>query len=135
MRLVSTLDWKDFFETVSLIDPELGRDPAGVYRRMDFETRDRYRHVIERISKGTKTSERDIARTALRMAEEARNSAADVSHQHVGYFLIGDGIERLETEASYRPRTDERIRRAIERHGTFGYLGTLTLIPVMIVGV
>ena len=43
MRLLSTLDWKDFFETVSLIDPELAKDPAGVYSRMDFATRDRYR--------------------------------------------------------------------------------------------
>jgi cyclic beta-1,2-glucan synthetase len=51
MRLLSTLDWKDFFETVSLIDPELAKDPAGVYSRMDFATRDRYLHVIERISK------------------------------------------------------------------------------------
>src|SRR5436305_1534019 len=71
MRLLSTLDWKDFFETVSLIDPELARDPAGVYSRMDFATRDRYRHVIERVSKGTKKSEPEIARAALRMAEEA----------------------------------------------------------------
>src|SRR5216684_4201793 len=31
MRLLSTLDWRDFFESVSLIDPLLGQDPAGVY--------------------------------------------------------------------------------------------------------
>src|SRR5947207_13880610 len=72
MRLLSTLDWKDFFETVSLIDPELGKDPAGVYSRMDFATRDRYRHVIERLSKGTRKSEPEVARAALRMAEEAK---------------------------------------------------------------
>src|SRR5207302_7419740 len=87
MRLLSTLDWKDFFETVSLIDPELAKDPAKVYSRMDFATRDRYRHVIERISKGTKKSEPDIARAALRMAEEAGSSGEDISHSHVGYFL------------------------------------------------
>ena len=51
MRLLSTLDWNDFFEKVSLIEPLLGRDPAGVYSRMEFASRDRYRHVIERISK------------------------------------------------------------------------------------
>src|SRR5207237_3317049 len=82
MRLLSTLDWKDFFETVSLIDPELARDPAGVYARMDFATRDRYRHVIERISKGTKKFERDIARAAVRLAEMARNWGEDASHSH-----------------------------------------------------
>jgi cyclic beta-1,2-glucan synthetase len=134
MRLLSTLDWKDFFETVSLIDPELAKDPAGVYSKMDFATRDRYRHVIERISKGTKRNEPDVARAALRMAEEAQASGSDVAHSHVGYFLIGDGVHRLETETSYRPRVGEAIRRAVERHATFAYFGTLLVLTAAIVG-
>src|SRR4029450_5660259 len=56
MRLLSTLDWRDFFERVSLVDPLLGQDPAKVYLGMEFLTRDRYRHVIERISKRTGAS-------------------------------------------------------------------------------
>src|SRR5207245_3214924 len=82
MRLLSTLDWKDFFETVSLIDPELGKDPAGVYSRMDFATRDRYRHAIERISKGAKKTELELARAALRLAEAERAADEDPSHAH-----------------------------------------------------
>ena len=31
MRLLSTLDWRDFFESVSLIEPLLAQDPAGAY--------------------------------------------------------------------------------------------------------
>jgi len=134
MRLLSTLDWRDFFETVSLIDPELAKDPAGVYSRMDFATRDRYRHVIERISKGAKKSEPEIARAALRMAEEAREAGEDISNTHVGYFLIADGVYRLEAEASYRPRLGERLLRAVQRHATFAYLGTLTLLTALIIG-
>jgi cyclic beta-1,2-glucan synthetase len=134
MRLLSNLDWKDFFETVSLIDPELAKDPAGVYSRMDFATRDRYRHSIERISKGAKKSETEIARAALRLAEEARRAGEDAAHAHVGYFLIADGVSRLETEAAYRPRLGERVRRAIERHATLAYLGTLTLLMTLIMG-
>src|SRR5437660_12379289 len=68
MRLLSTLDWKDFFETVSLIDPELAKDPAGLYPLMDFDTGDNYRHVIERVSKRTESSEVDIARRVLQLA-------------------------------------------------------------------
>ncbi len=64
MRLLSTLDWNDFFEKVSLIEPLLGKDPAGVYSRMEFASRDRYRHVIERISKRTRASELEIAEAA-----------------------------------------------------------------------
>ncbi|HMJ24810.1 MAG TPA: hypothetical protein VK475_03245, partial [Pyrinomonadaceae bacterium] len=133
MRLLSTLDWKDFFETVSLIDPELAQDPAGIYSRMDFATRDRYRHVVERISKGAKKSEPEIARAALRMAEEARAAGGDAAHGHVGYFLIGEGVARLEAETLYRPRLGERARRAALRNATFAYLGTVTLLTLAIV--
>ena len=71
MRLLSTLDWRDFFESVSLIEPLLGEDPAGAYSKMEFATRDRYRHVIERISKRTRSDELEIARTAVELAEDA----------------------------------------------------------------
>ena len=134
MRLLSNLDWKDFFETVSLIDPELAKDPAGVYGRMDFATRDRYRHVIERVSKGAKQSEPEIARAAVRMAEEARSRNEDPTRAHVGYFLISEGVHDLEREASYRPRLGQRLRRAVERHATLAYLGTFCLLSALILG-
>jgi len=67
---LSTLDWKDFFETVSLIDPELAKDPAGVYSKMDFATRDRYRHVVEEIAKKSTTPERRVAEQAIELAME-----------------------------------------------------------------
>src|SRR5437762_3843431 len=83
MRLLSTLDWKDFFETVSLIDPELAKDPAGIYSKMDFATRDRYRHVIERLSKDAKIAEINVARAVLRLAENALPESRSVE-KHVG---------------------------------------------------
>jgi cyclic beta-1,2-glucan synthetase len=134
MRLLSTLDWKDFFETVSLIDPELAKDPAGMYSRMDFATRDRYRHVIERVSKGARKSEPEIARAALRLAEQAGQSGEDPAHAHVGYFLVGDGVLLLEQDASYRPRLSERLRRTVERHATLAYLGTFLFLSALILG-
>ncbi|MFS8085330.1 MAG: hypothetical protein ACMG6H_06845, partial [Acidobacteriota bacterium] len=133
MRLISNLDWKDFFETVSLIDPELAKDPAGMYSRMDFATRDRYRHVIERISKGAKRSEPEIARVALRLAEESK-STDDPSQAHVGYFLVGEGVFRLEHEVAYRARLSERVRRAVERHATPAYLGAIVFMSALILG-
>src|SRR6266550_1391339 len=125
MRLLSTLDWKDFFEKVSLIDPVLKKDPAGVYARMDFATRDRYRHVIERVSKGAKKSELEIAQRVLELAEAARAANEDAAHSHVGYFLIDRGITRLEQHVGYRAPLRDRVFRAIERHATIAYLGTM----------
>src|SRR6185503_13708256 len=103
MRLLSTLDWRDFFEKVSLVDPELTKDPFGVYASMDFATRDRYRHVIERISKGAKKTELETTRLALRLAEDARDANEDPVRSHVGYFLVGPGVTQLEKQAGYHP--------------------------------
>ncbi len=47
LRLCSTLDWSEYFEAVSPVERVLQRDPAGVYPRMDFLSRDRYRQSVE----------------------------------------------------------------------------------------
>jgi cyclic beta-1,2-glucan synthetase len=135
MRLLSTLDWRDFFESVSLVDPALGEDPTGVYARMTFATRDRYRHVIERISKRTRAAELDVAREAVRLATEAHQTKApeDTGRAHVGYYLIDDGLVELEQTFHYRLRVRERVRRAMLSHPTLFYLGTLVLLTTLVI--
>ncbi len=136
MRLLSTLDWRDFFESVSLIEPILGQDPAGAYLKMEFGTRDRYRHVIERISKRTRSDELEVARTAVKLARSAEEKPADGQNSrrtsHVGYFLVDSGLHKLEKRFSYRPSFVERIRRFFLRHSTATYLGSLTLLTALI---
>ncbi len=136
MRLLSTLDWRDFFESVSLIDPLLGQDPAGAYLKMEFGSRDRYRHVVERISKRTLFSEMEIGEAAVKIAakaaEEGENSGPET---HVGYYLVDDGLGQLEAAFGYRPRLPESFRRACLRHPTLAYLGTLTLLTALIIAV
>ena len=139
MRLLSTLDWRDFFESISLIDPILGSDPAGVYHKMDFLTRDRYRHVIERVSKRTRTSELDVARAAVSLAVESYESNPDdPARTHVGYYLIDDGVARLEETFGYRSSLRDHLFRTVLCHPTLAYLGTFlfltTLIVMLLVG-
>ncbi len=130
MRLLSTLDWNDFFEKVSLIEPLLGKDPAGVYSRMEFAARDRYRHVIERISKRTRANELEIAEAAVNLAAQAKEQTG--SQKHVGYYLIDAGLQLLETSFHYQPRPGERLRRFLLHHNTATYLGTLSLMTVLV---
>jgi cyclic beta-1,2-glucan synthetase len=130
MRLLSTLDWNDFFEKVSLIEPLLGKDPAGVYSRMEFASRDRYRHVIERIGKRTRASELKIAEAAIDLATQADENSRP--QRHVGYYLIDAGLSRLESSFSYQPPPTERLRRFLLRHSTGTYLGTLTMMTLLI---
>src|SRR3954463_373588 len=43
LRLVSTFDWSEFFESVSIVEQILQRDPMAAYGQMDFASRDHYR--------------------------------------------------------------------------------------------
>jgi cyclic beta-1,2-glucan glucanotransferase len=134
MRLLSTLDWRDFFESVSLIDPVLGQDPAGVYARMNFLTRDRYRHAVERIARRTGVAELEVARGALGLASQAQGEdPQDEARAHVGAYLIGDDFVRLEEVFRYRPRPRERLVRLLLRHPALFYLGTLALLTLLTV--
>ena len=137
MRLLSTLDWRDFFESVSLIDPLLAKDPAGAYSKMEFESRDRYRHVIEKISKRTRANELEIATAVVELAAEAAKSSekneAATRESHVGFYLVSDGLHRLEVAFAYTAPLGERLRRFVLRHATAAYLGTLGVLTSLIV--
>jgi cyclic beta-1,2-glucan synthetase len=136
MRLLSTLDWRDFFESVSLIDPLLGKDPAGAYLKMEFASRDRYRHVVERISKRTLVAELEVAEAAVETAAKASKEGETFGPQtHVGYYLIDAGLVQLEAAFGYRPRLGERLRRWCLRHPALAYLGTVSLLTALIIAV
>ncbi len=40
LRFLSAMDWREFVETMSVVNQHLSEDPADVYGRMDFTTRD-----------------------------------------------------------------------------------------------
>ena len=53
MRLISAVDWAEFFESVSHVDAVLRADSD--FAAMDFPTRDRYRDAIEELARGSGT--------------------------------------------------------------------------------
>ena len=70
MRMISAVDWAEFFESVSLVDAALRADSD--FAEMDFPTRDRYRHAIEELARGSGAAgtrsrpSRDCSRKARR---------------------------------------------------------------------
>jgi cyclic beta-1,2-glucan synthetase len=129
LRLCSTLDWMLYFEHVSLVEQVLRRDPAGVYGRMDFLSRDRYRQAVEELAEATGEAQ---LRVALRCVESARQATeskpAGDRAAHVGYHLIGRGRPGLETDVAYRPRLAGRVRHFLFAHATSVYLGSIGLV-------
>jgi cyclic beta-1,2-glucan synthetase len=70
LRFLGGMDWREFVETMSIVEQTLREDPSGVYGKMDFATRDRYRHVVEKAAKSSPRSESEVARQAIRLAQE-----------------------------------------------------------------
>jgi len=124
LRFCATLDWSRFVEQVSRVEEILRRDPAGVYPRMDFASRDRYRHAVEDLAEPTGEAQ---MRVALRTVESARRAAEQTGTgekaAHVGHHLIGPGRRGLEIDVAYRPRFTRRLRRWAFAHATAAYLG------------
>ena len=65
LRFLGAMDWREFVETMSVVEQTLREDPGDVYGKMDFATRDRYRHVVEKIAKSSRCSESEVARKAI----------------------------------------------------------------------
>ena len=133
MRLLSTIDWRTFFENVSLIDPLFGKDPAKIYSKMTFGTRNRYREVVERIARRTKIDELKVARKVIEVSAGAyRRDPSDRRRSHIGFYLIDDGILEIERAFDYRPPISERIVSFILKYPTFSYLGSAALLTAVV---
>ena len=96
LRFIGTFDWSEFFESVSLVEQVLQRDPAGVYSQMDFRSRDRYRHAVEELARPTGEAQLLLALKSVERARQVHVRAPDDRAAHVGYHLIGAGRRPFE---------------------------------------
>jgi cyclic beta-1,2-glucan synthetase len=137
LRAHSLTSWKTFFQRTSVVERVLLRDPAGVYVKMDFETRDRYRKIVEEIARETGRAEHEVAEKPIELAEQAQaekerdGEASADRREHVGYFLLGEGRAALESILGYRPGFGERSGRLWRNRPTLTYLGAITLITAV----
>ncbi len=129
MRLLSTLDWREFFESVSLIDKILKKDPSGDYKLMDFATRNLYRNNLEKIAKRSEAGEIEVANCAVKFSNENKN---DSRKSHVGYYLYTEnGLIEIENQFDYALKFSEKIKRIIKRHPTFFYLSAISTLTFL----
>jgi len=129
LLFLDTQDWSAFFEDVSLLDEILDSDPAGIYPGMDFDTRDRYRAVIEKVARAVEHTEEEVARKAVHLAKVRQEDSTRAGH--VGFYLVGPGLELLEDTVSYHPGWGERLRRWIFDHAPLVYMGGVSLLTVL----
>jgi cyclic beta-1,2-glucan synthetase len=128
LRSLDEIRWRDLVESISVLHGILSEDPAGVYSQMEFESRDAYRRVIEGIADANGIKEEEIAKVALALAQEASSRNDEPRKTHVGYYLVGPGIEYLRRRGRYRVRLGKRLREAMFQSPNVSYLGAIALV-------
>jgi cyclic beta-1,2-glucan synthetase len=141
LRFLGAMDWRELVETMSLVERTLREDPQGLYGRMDFATRDRYRHVVETIAKRGRLSEAEVARAAIELARTGAASATpspmlaaagpaqpDGRTAHVGYYLIDRGLPELKQRAGVRRSGLAALHGPGNRTALVLYLGGILLL-------
>jgi len=120
LRVMATSDWREFFESVSLVDRILRAESE--FGAMDFATRDRYRKAIEDLARGSSRGEIEVARAALALVR------ADPSVEDPGHYLISAGRPRLEGVLGYRVSVRQHLMRAYVASATWSYLGCIAIV-------
>ena len=121
LRIMATFDWPNFVEKVSLIDRLFRAETE--FGLMDFATRDRYRHAVEDLARGSGRSEINVARQALTLAGHRERGGEDL-----GYYLISKGRPSLEHALGYQVSLRQRLTRAYMASATWSYLGSIGIV-------
>ena len=133
LRFLGTMDWREFVEGTSVVHQTLCNDPGKAYARMDFASRDRYRHVVEAVGKTGALDEDGVARRAIELAQAAADRGDERDRTaHVGYYLIGRGRQELEREAGTRLPLAASFRRSAGRLPLWLYLGAILLLTLLL---
>jgi cyclic beta-1,2-glucan synthetase len=133
LRAIENYEWNDFFDRLSLVEEILTTDPARVYSKMDFTSRDRYRKMVETLSKRSGQREVEVARIVVSLAENAHMSD-NHNHRsaHVGYWLAGNGFPQLKDRLGYTPQGIQRVATWLVEHPLFTYMGGIILVAGII---
>lgn len=144
LRAIAEQNWSDFFESVSSLEQKLRQDPAGIYTRMDFKTRDVYRKVIETLSFATGREEVELGEITLTLArsipshlpgtlleEELPNFTPKLG-AHIGDFLVGRLRLVLEEQIGYRPKAKKSLIRWGFKNASALYFSAIFLLSLFV---
>jgi hypothetical protein len=136
---MEAISWKAFVETASRAEAVLRKDPAGVYARMDFPTRDRYRLELKRLARRAKLTEEEVATAALECAERAQaapaqdNDNSDTRTHHVGYYLIGPGARDFRRTVGSKASPAWLLLDLVESYPNTCYTAVVAILTALLV--
>ncbi|SMP58273.1 Cellobiose phosphorylase [Sphaerochaeta associata] len=132
LRSLDANDWKDFVESTSHVERALRTDPSEQYAQMDFQTRDKYRHAVERLAKHSGLDEQHVALLAIALAQEhTKGNEDDQRLSHVGYYLLDKGLVSTK-QAIHKESKAYRFTFVVGMHAKLlmysGSIGSISVI-------
>ena len=104
IREISRINFLSLFEEINGVEEILKQDPAEVYSKMDYKTKEYYRNAIKKLAEETKISELYIANKILELARKAGNE----KKRHIGFYLIDRGQNILNKELGIKKRKNSK---------------------------
>ncbi|MDY6948671.1 MAG: glucoamylase family protein, partial [Pseudomonadota bacterium] len=129
MRLISDVNWAEFFEAVSLVETALCEHTD--LAQMDFATRNLYRSAIEDLSRRCPLSELEVTHAVI--AATRADACDDQRARDPGYHLVGRGRRAFEKVVGYRPPLSRWPRALNEAVGPIGYIAAVIVLAAGIV--
>jgi cyclic beta-1,2-glucan synthetase len=136
MRRISDVDWSELFERISLVDDILSA--GGLFRDMDFPTRNLYRSAIEELARGANRTELDVTRAAVLAGQQVECAHGDVEesrHADPGYHLFAGGRRAFEAAIGFRPPLASLPGRVGRALGIGGYVGAGLAVAAILLAV
>lgn len=131
LRFLTNMDWCEFVESMSDVNHILERDPADIYKQMDFATRDQYRHAVEKISRYSGKTETEIAEKALQLAlTNLTQATREDRTSHIGYYLINKGLPALENAIGFQSSWFTLPLLLGKKNPLLMYLGSMLILSL-----
>ena len=83
IKKIQRINFLEIFENINGVEKILCKDPAGIYEKMEYKTKEYYRNKIKEIAKKTKMSEIYIAKKTIELCEKNENN---IKQKHIGYY-------------------------------------------------
>ena len=138
LRDVSQASWRNILDPLLVFDRVLRDDPAGVYSRMDHDSRDLYRQEISKLAQHSDFTEIEVAAAALALAREAERQPYSerrvaCRRSHIGFYIVAEGAAALRRRINYRAPFAQRLRLFLRQHPDEFYLPSIELLTLIVV--
>ena len=122
IKKIQRINFLEIFEKINGVEEILKQDPANVYDKMDYKTKDLYRQAIKEISRKSKISEIYIARKLLEICKNEKGKKS-----HIGYYLFGNNKSIIYDEIGFK------TKKIMSRENkTKYYISMIAILTVLI---